>query len=835
VDAPSTTQDVQCAPNVGGILRSFSDTSSPARGGRSAVGAAVSSMRDIARHCAAYATLLSERAGDAAAGGSAAADAAAAATPCAVSVFGPFVASAVRASSERVVSSAFELSSALAALVSSLSEVAELSVFMAPNSALSLHGAGAAARASGDAHLATLGAPLSGSLGQPATFDRSRHLPALIDRPFVSEHHPADPALPLTSRWTPVGPRAAPVLTGGNISAYGAPARFSTAVAPSAAYVRSMMLRAAAYSAWVCERGAKPLAPPEVDEVSGTSRVTSDAAYPSSAFISTSPVLPAAASGAALRALCEASEGLGVARDAMRHVVGANDALMHSVRVELNEVREDRVRIRAALLSEKRRCHSVTSHLNDKLRRADASVSALAQRVATLTAALKRTRVLSEATLPAQTETQAGVRIDGGAQRGSLEVAETASPSASNVAFPKCEQDLQALRRSMTLWRLASRIKASNLPTRGGHGTAEDNLPGEGSEFADVDDGAGSATWFGDRVGEDPAFSGTDAARAAMDRDVADDSDRAAAFDGYDFPASESGEYFGTGGGSGFAWATVDSCPSPDRSRSVPRKRRRPLHDKDVSVPALTQGVGGGPGALSGVRAPRPGCCSGCGGRAAARHLNGVDGGAYAVMVTDSEGIPVPAASLHFAGPAVASDSASSVLGGGSDESGPVVGVPVAARWATPALFDREAALSAHFEHRLAAMRRRVQTADSKAIAVFSQYREAVNQLTALGQERAKHYAMLARHKQAMTRARDELDTTRASYAKQMQVLTEQLLSMQARVAEEEDAAAKLRGAQVHCATCGAWNSISWLLAEGKGGQRCSGGNHPASFRTHNS
>jgi len=78
--------------------------------------------------------------------------------------------------------------------------------------------------------------------------------------------------------------------------------------------------------------------------------------------------------------------------------------------------------------------------------------------------------------------------------------------------------------------------------------------------------------------------------------------------------------------------------------------------------------------------------------------------------------------------------------------------------------------------------------------------------------------------------AKDDLLSTRKNYELQLQLLTEHLLSINEKLGRYEEEISRLKACRVLCGKCKTWNTIEWLLAEGKNGQRCTRGNHPSSF-----
>jgi chromosome segregation ATPase len=74
---------------------------------------------------------------------------------------------------------------------------------------------------------------------------------------------------------------------------------------------------------------------------------------------------------------------------------------------------------------------------------------------------------------------------------------------------------------------------------------------------------------------------------------------------------------------------------------------------------------------------------------------------------------------------------------------------------------------------------------------------------------------------------KDDLHDTRTNYDQQIKILSEHILEMQDKVGKFESALSDMKSHKILCSKCKAWNTLEWLITEGRQGQRCIKGNHP--------
>jgi hypothetical protein len=59
-----------------------------------------------------------------------------------------------------------------------------------------------------------------------------------------------------------------------------------------------------------------------------------------------------------------------------------------------------------------------------------------------------------------------------------------------------------------------------------------------------------------------------------------------------------------------------------------------------------------------------------------------------------------------------------------------------------------------------------------------------------------------------------------------MTMLTEHITIMNEKLANQSEQISSMKSSKVFCGKCKKWNTIEWLITEGKNGAKCIGGNH---------
>lgn len=143
---------------------------------------------------------------------------------------------------------------------------------------------------------------------------------------------------------------------------------------------------------------------------------------------------------------------------------------------------------------------------------------------------------------------------------------------------------------------------------------------------------------------------------------------------------------------------------------------------------------------------------------------------------------------------------------------------------------DREAQLKRHYEQRVQQYQTKIDSTDRRNMELYQQMQDLERKLKdAIAQREDLKHDLEASVKRGAS-GMDELETTRANYDQQLKMLTEHMVGLSDKISLYEEQLSVLKNSTVRCGKCKAWNSIEWLMGEGKMGQRCSHGNHPSSF-----
>jgi len=144
---------------------------------------------------------------------------------------------------------------------------------------------------------------------------------------------------------------------------------------------------------------------------------------------------------------------------------------------------------------------------------------------------------------------------------------------------------------------------------------------------------------------------------------------------------------------------------------------------------------------------------------------------------------------------------------------------------------ERENALKQHFQSKRAQLLAQMKIADEKAVKYYEEYQRVSSELKAVSeQNQTRKEALEAAQAQQLT-AMEDLESTRRNYEDQMKVMTEHFMSLNDKLGKQEDSLTRLKNHKVHCARCGTWNTVAWLIGpDGLNGRRCSRGNHPSSY-----
>jgi len=123
-----------------------------------------------------------------------------------------------------------------------------------------------------------------------------------------------------------------------------------------------------------------------------------------------------------------------------------------------------------------------------------------------------------------------------------------------------------------------------------------------------------------------------------------------------------------------------------------------------------------------------------------------------------------------------------------------------------------------------------IKVSDSRVIKMFQIQEKLEKQMAVLKQEKEElNKSLQAVHSQHSASIND-YDSTKVNYDQQLNLLSEHVVHLTQKIASTEEELETIKAYKVRCGRCKTWNTVGWLITEGKNGQYCSRGNHPSSF-----
>ncbi|KAH3732311.1 protein phosphatase 1 regulatory subunit 21 [Pelomyxa schiedti] len=135
---------------------------------------------------------------------------------------------------------------------------------------------------------------------------------------------------------------------------------------------------------------------------------------------------------------------------------------------------------------------------------------------------------------------------------------------------------------------------------------------------------------------------------------------------------------------------------------------------------------------------------------------------------------------------------------------------------------ERENSLRKYYDSQIVHLTSQLQAADAKAVRLHENMHKAQDEIELLVRKRTDACAQLESANSQLTNN----EATKAAYEKQMQLLTETYIGLSEQVAQREAELRDIKSCQVQCAKCKVWNSVGYLVTDGKKGNQCSKGNH---------
>jgi protein phosphatase 1 regulatory subunit 21 len=142
----------------------------------------------------------------------------------------------------------------------------------------------------------------------------------------------------------------------------------------------------------------------------------------------------------------------------------------------------------------------------------------------------------------------------------------------------------------------------------------------------------------------------------------------------------------------------------------------------------------------------------------------------------------------------------------------------------------READMRRYYEDKFTHLKSQLELADKSGLELISKSAKLEQTLEDAVSERDLLQQQISATNDRILRSKEELETTRENYEAQLKLLTEHLVSLNEKIGTYEEELSQIKSFKVKCGKCSGWNTVGWLMTEGKMGQRCSKGNHPSSL-----
>eukprot|EP01130_Rhizamoeba_saxonica_P010269 TRINITY_DN4201_c0_g4_i1.p1 TRINITY_DN4201_c0_g4~~TRINITY_DN4201_c0_g4_i1.p1 ORF type:complete len:412 (-),score=106.29 TRINITY_DN4201_c0_g4_i1:49-1125(-) len=143
---------------------------------------------------------------------------------------------------------------------------------------------------------------------------------------------------------------------------------------------------------------------------------------------------------------------------------------------------------------------------------------------------------------------------------------------------------------------------------------------------------------------------------------------------------------------------------------------------------------------------------------------------------------------------------------------------------------NREEEIKEFYKNNTKQLHQQLKKLDEKALEYMVRAEELEISLATAIAEKDQYKAEAENASQDKKNAVDELNTTRSSLEQQLELLSEHLVHQNDKISDYEEELSTLKNCRVRCGKCKTWNTIAWLMKEGKNGRYCSRGNHASSF-----
>jgi len=143
---------------------------------------------------------------------------------------------------------------------------------------------------------------------------------------------------------------------------------------------------------------------------------------------------------------------------------------------------------------------------------------------------------------------------------------------------------------------------------------------------------------------------------------------------------------------------------------------------------------------------------------------------------------------------------------------------------------EREAKLKQYYLEKYAQLESQLHMADSKAVDLFARKEKLEQLYQQTKEERDALQEQLQNLKSATFQSVDALESTKINYEQQQQVLSDHVIELREKMTRYQEEIDTIKKFKVRCGKCKTWNTVEWLMTEGKNGRYCSKGNHPSSL-----
>jgi len=138
----------------------------------------------------------------------------------------------------------------------------------------------------------------------------------------------------------------------------------------------------------------------------------------------------------------------------------------------------------------------------------------------------------------------------------------------------------------------------------------------------------------------------------------------------------------------------------------------------------------------------------------------------------------------------------------------------------------REETVHEFYESKMKQLLQQMKLLDKKAMQIYSARSLTVKQLKECTEERDGLDKKILALQQQLEDLKEDSESTKVTLEQQLSVFSEHISNQKDVLSKLQDEIDNLKSHRVFCGKCKTWNTVGWLLTEGKNGQRCSKGNH---------